>query len=171
MIRTVMISLGVLAAIGAGVAWLLVSSFPDASNTGYRVTMRPTTALSHRACQAEVRRLRMVVEATACSTGTDRPWFEITITNVHDKNGYPVCTATAYNKAGQALFDWGIPISVVDPFPAGPPLIPGTPLHLVWRFGNRTGDGSYIKHAAWKPTTITHYKATCHGRPSSEVPI
>jgi hypothetical protein len=133
MIRTVVISLGVLAAIGAGLAWLLVSSFPDASNTGYRVTMRPIPALSHRACQAEVRRLGMVVEATACSPRPDRPWFDITIINIHDKNGYPDCTPTAYDKAGHALFDSGIPI--------------------------------------WRPTTITRYKATCHGRSSSQVPI
>ena len=36
--RTVAITVAVLAAIGAELAWLLASSFPDASNTGYRVT-------------------------------------------------------------------------------------------------------------------------------------
>jgi hypothetical protein len=171
MIRTVVISLGVLAAIGAGLAWLLVSSFPDASNTGYRATMRPITALSHRACQAEVRRLRMVVEATACSPGTDRPWFDITIINVHDQDGYPACTATAYDKAGHALFDSGIPISNVGPMPAGPPVTPGTRLHLIWYLAPRTDDGSYIKRATWTPGNINRYEATCHGRPTSQVPI
>jgi hypothetical protein len=171
MARTVAITVGGLAAVGAGLAWLLVSSFPDASNTGYRVTMRPITALSHRSCRAEVRRLHMVVEATACSSRTDRAWFDITIINVHDKNGYPDCTATAYDKSGHALFDSGIPISNVGPMPAGPPVSRGTRLHLIWYLAPRTDDGSYINHAPWKPTTITRYKATCHGRPSSQVPL
>jgi hypothetical protein len=104
MIRTVVIALGVLAAISATLTWLLVSSFPDASNTGYRVTMRPTPALTHRACRAEVRRLRLMVEATACSRRSDRLWFDITIINVHDNDGFPDCTTTAYDQAGQALF-------------------------------------------------------------------
>ena len=170
MARTVAITVGVLAALGAGLAWLLVSSFPDAANTGYRVTMRPITALPHRACQAEVRRLGMVVEAAACSPRTDQPWFDITIINVHDDNGYPVCTATAYDTAGHALFDWGIPISNVGPIPAGPPVSRGTRLHLIWYFDHRAGDGSYVQRASWRPTTITRYKATCHGRSSSQVP-
>jgi hypothetical protein len=171
MIRTLVITLGVLAAISATLTWLLVSSFPDASGTGYRVTMRPVTVLSHRACQAEVRRLRMVVEATACSPRSGRPWFDITIINVHDNNGYPVCTATAYDEAGHALFDWGIPISNVGPVPAGPPVSRGTRLHLIWYFGNPAGDGSYVKRSSWRPTTISRYRATCHGRPSSQVPV
>ena len=170
MARTVAITVGLLAAIGAAFAWLLVSSFPDDSNTGYRVTMRPTPALSQRACQAEIRRLGMVVEATACSPRSDRPWFDITITNVHDDNGYPVCTATAYDKAGHGLFDWGIPISNVGPVPAGPPVSRGTRLHLLWYFDHPASDGSYVKRAAWRPTTITRYKATCHGRSPSQVP-
>ena len=110
----------------------------------------------------------VVVEATACSPRTDRPWFDITILNVHDKNGYPACTATAYDNSGQALFDWGIPISSVGPVPAGPPVSRGTRLHLIWYFDNPAGD--YVKRASWRPTTITRYKATCHGRSSSEVP-
>jgi hypothetical protein len=170
-VRTIAITLGVLAAIVAGLAWLLVSSFPDTSNTGYRVTMRPTTGLSRRACKDEVRRLHMLVEATACTPRADRPWFEITIINVRDKNGYPDCTATAYNKAGQALFDWGIPISVIGPVPAGPPVTRGASLHLVWYFDPRTEAGSYIKRAAWTPGIIGRYSATCHGRPPSQVPI
>jgi len=171
MIRTVVIALGALAAISATLTWLLVSSFPDASDTGYRVTMRPVTVLSRQACQAEVRRLRMVVEATACSPRTDRPWFDITIINVHDNDGFPVCTATAYDKVGHALFDWGIPISDVGPIPAGPPVSRGTRLHLIWYFGNPADDGSYVKHASWRPTTISRYRASCHGRPSSQVPV
>jgi hypothetical protein len=171
MFRIIVISLGVLAVIGMGLAWLLVSSFPDASNTGYRVTMRPTPALSHRACQAEVRRLRLMVEATACSPRTNRPWFEITIINLHDNDGFPDCAATAYDKAGQGLFDEGVPIGIVGGEPSGPPVSRGTRLHLIWYFSPRTDYGSYVKHASWRPTTITRYQATCHGRPTSQVPI
>jgi hypothetical protein len=171
MARTLATILAVLAAIAAAVVWLLVSSFPDNTNTGYRVTMRPSAPLSQSACKAEIRRLQINVPNFRCPAGTDRPWFEITVTNVHDHNGYPDCQATAYNRAGQALFEQGVPIGIIGGEPSGPPVNRGTTVHLVWYFGDPTTDGSYVNRASWTPSSIRRYSAVCHGRPTSQVPV
>jgi hypothetical protein len=53
MARTIITMLAAFLAVVAVAVWLLVSSFPDNSDTGYRVTMRPSRPLSHAACKAE----------------------------------------------------------------------------------------------------------------------
>jgi hypothetical protein len=169
MARTIAAAVSVVAVIVAASAWLLVSSFPN-SDTGYQVAMRPSAPLSHTACKAEIRRLHMFANFD-CSPGVDRPWFAITIRNVHDDNGFPICQATAYDRGGEALFDQGVPIYVVGGEPSGPPVNRGTTLRLVWYFNQPTADTSYVQHRIWKVGLITRYTVSCHGRPDSQVPI
>jgi hypothetical protein len=171
MTRTIAAALSVVAVIVAACAWLLVSSFSNHSDTGYQVAMRPSAPLSHAACNAEIQRLRMSFANVDCSPGSDRPWFAITIRNVHDHNGFPVCRATAEDGAEEALFDQDVPIYVVGGEPSGPPVNQGTTLRLTWYFNQPTADTSYDQHRTWKAGLITHYAVSCHGRPDSQVPI
>ena len=169
--RKVAITLAaILVVIGAGV-WLLVSSLRDDSHTGYTVVMRPALPPSASACKAEVARLRITFVTPDCTPPGRRAWFVVTLRNVSDSNGFPVCMTTAYAKDGQALFDRAIPIWVVGGEPSGPPVQRGTTLRLVWYFDDPARDSTYIQHAAWAPVTIDHYTASCHGRPDSQVPI
>jgi hypothetical protein len=171
MVRTITATLAVLAATVAGGVWLLASSFRDESDTGYTVTMRPAAPLSVQACKAQIKRLHMTFANFDCSPSMDRPWFRVTVRNISDANGFPVCTTTAYARDGEALFDRAVPIGVVGGEPSGPPVQRGTTLRLVWYFDDPTGDPSYVQHAAWSPITIDRYTTTCHGRPQSQVPI
>jgi hypothetical protein len=118
-VRTVTATFAALAVVLVIAAWLLVSSFPG-SDTGYQVTMRPATPLSQASCRAEIRRLRMTFGDFNCSPDRARPWFEIGIRNIHDENGFPICTTTAYDGAGRRLFERGVPIQVVGGEPSGP---------------------------------------------------
>ena len=160
----------ILVLIGAGV-WLLVSSFRDDSHTGYTVVMRPALPPSASACKAEVARLRITFVTPDCTPSGRRAWFVVTVRNVSDSNGFPVCMTTAYAKDGQALFDRAIPIWVVGGEPSGPPVQRGTTVRLVWYFDDHAHDSTYVQHATWAPVTIDHYTASCHGRPDSQVPI
>jgi hypothetical protein len=170
MARILATILAVLAIIVAASGWLLVSSFPNHSDSGYRVAMRPSASLSRAACKAEIRRLQMTRANFDCSPGAGRPWFAITLKNIHDQNGYPDCQATAYNRAGQPLFDQGVPIGIIGGEPSGPPVNRGTTVHLVWYFPPAT-DGTYVNRASWTPSSIRRYFAVCHGRPPSQVPV
>jgi hypothetical protein len=169
MARTIATTLGVLVAIVVALVWLLVSSFPDDSNHGYQATLRPIAPLSPAACRAELQALKSIYDAPACRAGSLSPWFELQLRNVSDHNGFPICRATAFNAAGQPLFDQDV--DWIYEFPTGPPLPKGTALRFVWYFTTRKNDSSYVQHQPWKRTQIDHYSATCHGRPQSQVPI
>jgi hypothetical protein len=169
MARTLATILAVLAATVAAAIWLLVSSFPDDSNHGYRVTARPTAPLSPSQCRLELRRKGTSHAETFCSDGDGRPWFEMHLRNVGDHNGYPICRITAFDAAAHPLFDqdveWAFDV------PAGPAVDKGTALTYVWYFPKPTNDPSYVQHQPWTLTAIDHYSASCHGRTQSQVPI
>ncbi|HEX5556170.1 MAG TPA: hypothetical protein VFX13_00980 [Gaiellales bacterium] len=156
--------------IGLGLGQLLLSSRPAAiaPHGGYRIIVSPHAPLGQAACRHELHVLGGS-GATLCAATRGRPWIYISVKNVRDSNGYPVCTLTAYNHAGAALFDQDI----VFPFglPAGPQLPRGTSLHLIWYLPLTKNDRSYVQHHRWTPLEITRYRATCHGRPESEVPV
>jgi hypothetical protein len=138
---------------------------------GYRVEMRPAGALSPAACRAEAHALRMAFPRDPCRPPTARPWFRIVVRNLHDGNGYPVCTATALNARGDPLFRRNVPIGLVGAEPSGPPVTRGTTLRLTWYFDAAASDPSYTRDAPWTTADIRTYSATCHGRPQSQVPI
>ncbi len=141
------------------------------SAPGYRVEMRPVEPLSVAACRAEERRLRMVAPSGYCSPPARRPWFRITVGNVHDANGYPVCSTTAFDRTGRALFTRDVPMGLVGGEPSGPAVRRGTTLRLTWYFDAPTHDPSYTQEAPWTSADIRSYSATCHGRPEWQVPI
>jgi hypothetical protein len=168
MARTLALAVtGLLLLVGAA-AWLLVSSFPNDSNHGYRVTLSPVSALSLTLCHQELRVKHMTKFRLDCAPSQDRPWFDIRVRNVSDSLGFPVCRAEAFDQNGDALFDQDVPIYILTTI-SGPPVIKGTSIHLVWYFSE--SDSSYVEHRPWKPTQIDHYTASCHGRPDSQVPI
>lgn len=151
----------------AGISGLILAHRGSGDN-GYRVAMRPTAPLSPAACKAEIQALRMTFANFPCTS--TQPWFQITVTNVHDANGYPVCRATAYNRVGQALFDRYVPTGVVGGGPSGPAVERGSTLRLIWYLDPPNDDPSYVQHASWTTDEISRYSATCHGRPQSQVP-
>jgi len=106
----------------------------------------------------------------SCTPGADQPWLRITVTNVHDGNGYPVCLAKAFDR-GQPLFDADVRMYVVSGEPSGPQVASGTTLRLTWYFDVATDDPSYVQHTSWVPSEITRYFVTCHRPPLSQVPI
>ena len=64
--------------------------------------MRPALPPSASACKAEVARLRITFVIPDCTPPGRPAWFVVTLRNVSDSNGFPVCTTTAYAKDGQA---------------------------------------------------------------------
>ena len=157
--------------IGLGLGQLLISSHPEAiaPHGGYRVIVSPHAPLGQSACRHEVSALGGGAGATLCAGTAGRPWIHLSIKNVRDNNGYPVCTLRAYNQGGSALFDQDIFFPVG--FPAGPELPRGTSLQMIWYLPQANHDPSYVQHQRWTHSEITRYRATCHGRPESEVPI
>ena len=170
-LRRAVVSLVIVMLIGLGLAQLLVSSHPAAiaPHGGYRVIVRPHAPLGQAACRHELRAFGVRSGATLCTGGAGRLWIHLSVKNVRDDNGYPVCTLTAYNQAGSALFDQDIffPSGV----PAGPELPRGTSLQMIWYLPLTKHDPSYVQHPRWTAADITRYRATCHGRPESQVPI
>jgi hypothetical protein len=136
---------------------------------GYEVTLRPTAPLSSAACRAELHALKSIYATPACRAGSLSPWFELHLRNVSDDNGFPICRATAFNAAGQPLFDQDV--DWISDFPTGPPLLKGTALGYVWYFATPKNDSSYVRHQPWTSPQIDHYSVSCHGRPQSQVPI
>jgi hypothetical protein len=169
-LRRAVVAIVIVMLIGLGLGQLLLSSRPAAiaPHGGYRVRVMPHAPLGQAACRHELHVLGGS-GPTLCAGVAGRPWIEFSVTNVRDTNGYPVCTLTAYNQAGSALFDQDIVFPLG--FPAGPQLPRGTSLHMIWYLPLTKNDPSYVQHQHWTPSEITRYRATCHGRPESEVPI
>lgn len=169
-LRRTVVALVIVVLIGLGLGQLLLSSRPAAIalHGGYRVIVNPHTPLDQAACRHELRVLGGS-GATLCSETAGRLWIHLSVRNIRDNNGYPVCTLTAYNHAGAALFDQ----DVVFPFgfPAGPQVPRGTSFHMIWYLPLTKTDPSYVQHQHWTASEITRYRATCHGRPESEVPV
>lgn len=171
-LRRAVVALVVIVLVGLGLGQLLVSSHPAANEPhgGYRVSVGPHAPLQAAACRRELTALGGDTSGgTLCAEGEGRPWIDLSVKNVSDNNGYPVCTVTAYNQAGAALFDQ----DVVFPFgfPAGPSVFKGTSLKMIWYLPRITNDPSYVEHQHWRPDEIVRYRASCHGRPESEVPV
>ena len=170
-LRRAVVALVIVMLVGLGLGQLLLSSRPAAiaPHGGYRVVVNPHAPLGQTACRHELHVLGGGGGATRCAASAGRLWIHLSVKNVRDNNGYPVCTLTAYNEAGSALFDQAIffPIG----FPAGPQLPRGTSLQMTWYLPPAKHDPSYVQHQHWTPSEITRYRATCHGRPESEVPV
>jgi hypothetical protein len=170
-VRRAVVASVIVMLIGLALAQLLVSSRPAAiaPHGGYRVVVSRHSPLGQSACRHELRVLGVRSGGTLCVGSAGRLWIHLSVKNVRDNNGYPVCTLTAYNQAGSALFDQAI----FFPFglPAGPELPRGTSLQMVWYLPQARHDPSYVQHQRWAPADITRYRATCHGRPESEVPV
>ena len=170
-LRRAAVALVIVMLVGLGLGQLLLSSHPAAiaPHGGYRVIVSPHAPLGQAACRHELRGLGGGGGATLCAGSAGRLWIHLSVKNVRDNNGYPVCTLTAYNEAGAALFDQDIffPFG----FPAGPQLPRGTSLQMTWYLPQAKHDPSYVRHQHWTASEITRYRATCHGRPESEVPI
>jgi hypothetical protein len=165
------VALGLIALAGVGLGQLLVSSRPaaNAPHGGYRVSVRPHTPLGRSACRRELRALEGAEAGALCAQSAGRPWIDLVLKNVGDRNGYPVCTVTAYNRSGAPLFDQDIEFPSGSP--AGPAVREGTRLAMIWYLPRVTNDPSYVEHRHWTPADIVRYRASCHGRPESEVPI
>jgi hypothetical protein len=165
------VALVLIALVGLGLGQLLLSSRPPASalHGGYRVSVRPHAPLGQAACRRELRALGGGQAGPLCAESAARPWIDLALTNVSDTNGYPVCSVTAYDRAGAALFDQDIEFPFG--FPAGPAVLEGTSLTMVWYLPRIRNDPSYVEHRRWTPADIVRYHASCHGRPESEVPI
>lgn len=168
-LRRAVVASVIVVLIGLGLG-LLLSSRPAAiaPHGGYRIVVNPHAPLGQAACRHELHILGGS-GATLCAGTAGRLWIAVSVKNVRDNNGYPVCTLTAYNHAGVALFDQDILFPFG--FPAGPQLPRGTSLHVIWYLPLSRNDPSYVRHQRWTPAEIGRYRATCHGRPESEVPI
>lgn len=169
--RTLLLTgIGILIVVGACAAFVH-STWPDQSNHGYSVNVSPRAPLSTADCRAEVAQQMGLKHGGGklCAEGAGRAWFDIRLRNVSDDLGYPVCRVTALDDAGDPLFaqDVYLPMD----FPSGPPVIQGTAIHVVWYLPDAANDNSYVEHAAWSPSDIDRYNATCHVRHESQVPI
>ena len=150
----------------AGFAALIVMR--GDSQSGYRVDLRPTQPLTLRACVAELRAKGSGFRRAACMAGDGKAWFALNLVNVSDDLGNPTCRATAYDASGSVLFEDDLPLGIIS-FPAGPPVVKGSTFRFVWYLP--VGDPhTYVERAAWTPSAVDHYTASCHGRPSSTLP-